>query len=339
MKRFLNVLAIVIVSVLLVSQSAHAQDTGEPADLAAATGWLADLQQEDGGLPGFSGDSDPSITIDAIFALVAAERQGIDSGDAIDRAVVYLESGDVALTFAQTGAGQAAKLVLAMVATGGDPRDVAGVDALSLLESGPSPETGLYGTGVYDHAYVMLALASAGEAVPPAAIAGLEATQTPEGGWAFDGMTAEGAADSNTTALVIQALVASGESESQMVANAVSYLQTTIADTGGAVFQPGGETPPDAISTALVIQALIAVGEDPSAESWGNLMATVSTFQNEGGAFHFNEDDASDNIFSTVQVIPAAAGVALPIVEGADAAGSDAASVALGRDDVAREAA
>ena len=328
MKRFLDVLAGLFAAVSLIAlvaggaaaRQATPVGTGGGADLEAATAWLVEQQLEEGGFPGFSGESDPSMTIDAILALVAADHAGVETGDAIDQAVAYLESDDVALVYAQTGVGQAAKLVLATVATGGDPRDIAGVDALALLEQDPTAETGLYGQGVFDHAYVILALVAAGNEVPTAAINALDATQTPEGGWAFDGVTAEGAADSNTTALVVQALEAAGEGDSPLVEEATTYLMTTIEGTAGAVFQPGGQAQPDSSSTAFVIQALVAVGDDPSSEAWGNLLAALGTFQNDSGAFHFNADDMMDNIFSTAQAIPAAAGVALPVVPTADAA-------------------
>ena len=56
---------------------------------------------------------------------------------------------------------------------------------------------------------MLIALTAAGEAIPDAVLEPLRTAQGEEGGWAFDGSIAPGAADSNTTALVIQALVAS----------------------------------------------------------------------------------------------------------------------------------
>ena len=113
------------------------------------------------------------------------------------------------------------------------------IDPLALLESGPDPDTGFYGRGMFDHALALLALAATGSDVPDAAISVLESTQTPEGGWAFDGTTSEGAADSNTTSLVVQALVALGQADSELVTDAMSYLLTVVDGTDGATFQPG----------------------------------------------------------------------------------------------------
>ena len=320
MKRTVDVLVSLIITAMVMAASVIATGAQEAtpvsvaADLEAATAWLIDQQGEDGGFPGFSGESEPSITIDAVMALAAAEHRGIDTSDAIDEAVGYLQSGDVALVFAQTGTGQAAKLVLGMVAAGEDPSDIAGVNPLALLEQGANPDTGVYGTGVYDHALVMLALAATGSDIPAEAITALEETRTPEGGWAFDGTVTEGAADTNTTSLVVQALVAAGQGDSALVSDALAYLLMGVDGTSGATFQPGAGFPADASSTAFVTQAVIAVGDDPSSDAWGNLTAALGAFQAGSGAFFFNSEDTAENLFSTVQVIPAVAGLALPIV-------------------------
>lgn len=329
MSIVLSLLLFGLVAVQAGAQSATPMATAGQADLQAAAEWLISQQGEDGGFLGFSGESEVSITIDAIIALVAAEHRGVDTGTAIDEAVAFMESGDGALVYAQTGAGQAAKLVLGILAFGGDPHDFAGVDPLALLEQGPDADTGLYGTGVYDHALTMLALAATDTDIPAEAFTAIEGTQTPEGGWAFDGSVTEGAADSNTTSLIVQALVAAGEGDSPLVADGLAYLQTALVDQSGATFQPGAGTPADANSTALVMQAVIAAGEDPSSEAWGNLPAALSAFQNESGAFFYNADDTSDNIFATVQAIPAVAGLAQPILPSSDVADPSATPLTL----------
>ena len=332
MKRVMSIVVSLLLLGLLTgpagAQSATPVATAGQADLQAASEWLISQQSDDGGFPGFSGESEVSITIDAVIALIAAEQRGVGTGTTIDEAVAFMESGDGALVYAQTGAGQAAKLVLGIVALDGDPHDFAGVDPLALLEQGPDADNGLYGTGVYDHALAMLALAATETDIPAEAVTALENTQTPEGGWSFDGSVTEGAADSNTTSLVVQALVAAGEGDSPLVTDGLAYLQTTLVDRTGATFQPGAGTPADANSTALVMQAVIASGNDPSSDAWGNLPAALSAFQNESGAFFYNAD-TSDNIFSTVQAIPALAGLAQPVVPPGDVATPTATPISL----------
>lgn len=297
-----------------LAQPATPVATTAEAELESAVTWLISQQASDGGFPGLSGESDPSMTIEAVLALVASGLRGLDTAGAVAAANAYLASGDVSLVYAQTGAGQAAKLVLATVATGGDPRDIAGVDPLALVEAGRNSETGLYGNSIFEHSISLIALAATDGEILEEAVSVLETTQTPEGGWAFDGTTEEGSADSNTTAMVLQALVAIGEGDSTLADDALEFLQTAIDDQNGALYQPGAGYPPDSSSTALVLQATIALGENSATEAWGHLPTALAAFQNESGAFHYNADDTTDNLFATVQSIPAAAGFAFPIV-------------------------
>jgi hypothetical protein len=42
-------------------------------------------------------------------------------------------------------------------------------------------------------------------------------------------------------------------------------------------------------------------------------VAVLATFQNPSGAYFYNATDTSDNLFATLQAIPALASVALPV--------------------------
>lgn len=295
--------------------SVAAQDgsgAATPATVASgidgAIAWLLPQQAADGGFPGFSGESDAGTTIDAILALVAAETAGVDTGDSIDQAVAYLESGDVALVYIQTGAGQAAKLALGLNAAGIDPAGFASVDPIAVIEQGSDPATGLYGTGVFDHALAVLALGATGNEVPSTAIDAFAATQADNGGWAFDASTDPAMADSNTTAMSIQALAAAGDADSDVVSAGLGYLDSIWLD-GGAAYSTMPDALPDANSTALVIQALIAVDRDPAP-----YVETLATFQNADGSFYYNGADTSTNLFATTASIPALALLPFPIV-------------------------
>lgn len=311
--RIWCVMALLLVAVVSAGTVAGAQEATPSTPGVAGSGlqgavdWLVAQQGSDGAFLGFTGESDPGVTIDAIIALAAAEGAGIDTGASVDDAVDYLASGDVALVYAQTGAGQAAKLVLGLAAAGEDPVDFASVQPLTLLENGQDDETGIYGTGIFDHGLAILALAVTGADVPETAIDALNETQAPNGGWSFDGVPDDAATDSNTTALVVQALVASGNGESDLVSSGLGYLETTVTEEGAA-FNAEADAIPDANSTALVMQAYIAAGEDVSA-----LGEALTGFQGANGAFFYNAEDTSDNLFATVQAIPALAHVVLPV--------------------------
>ena len=279
--------------------------------MQGAVDWMTPQQAEDGGFPGFSGESDPTATANYIIALAAAGDAGVDVADPLARAWAYLS--DNALPFAQSGAAQAALLSLAAAAMGEDPAEINGVLPLTLATAATSSETGLYGFGVYDHAIILMAMAVAGQDVSAEAITALEETQIADGSWAFDATTTDGAGDSNTTAMVIQALVAVDEGGSDLIPSAVAYLETTRTDDGRYGYSAGAPLLADANSTALVVQAMIATGVDVAAS--GDL-AGLAAFQNPSGAFRYQDADPADNGFATVQAIPALAGVALPVVAG-----------------------
>jgi hypothetical protein len=294
----------------------------DPAEVAltAAVINLVAQQAADGGFVGFSGSSDPGATTDAVYALAAAAGRGIavePSMTALFDALDYLERE--AAAYASIGPGQAAKLVLAAIAGGRDPVGFGGVDLLAAAR-GETPATPVvpvlpdtYGDDLYDHALVLLALAAAGEPVAPAAIAALRPAQLADGSWSFAGTTDPGTGDSNTTALLVQALIAAGHGADPMVEPALAYLRSVQTEDGQFAFQAASPLVPDANSSALAVQAIIAAGQDPTSIEWRDALAGVIAFQNPGGAFRYQDADPADNIFATVQAIPALAGLPLPV--------------------------
>jgi hypothetical protein len=264
------------------------------------------------------------------LALAAAQERDPAATAALDAALTFLETSGAA--YAQTGPGQAAKLAMAAIAGGRDPRAFAGIDLVAAMTAPLATPvaaelTGIYGDDLYDHALVLIGLAAAGEAVADAAIAPLRVAQGKDGGWAFDGATAPDAADSNTTALVIQALAANGYRDDPMVANALAFLASLLAPDGsGFAYGPADPLVADANSTALVTQALLAAGEDHSADEWGNAAAALARFQTPSGGLRYMATDEEPNLLATLQGIPAMAGLPLPIAvacSGDEAAGRD----------------
>jgi squalene cyclase len=168
--------------------------------------------------------------------------------------------------------------------------------------------------------------------VPEDVIARLIAAQTQDGAWAFTGDTAAGAGDTNTTALVVQALIATGHRDA--IGRALDYFRRTQnADAGWPYQIPsayGTET--DANSTANVIQALIAAGE--SLSDWSKagrsdpLGALVTLQDDKTGALNYQASLPGANLLATLQAIPALKGatfVRVPVVSASGAASSVAA--------------
>jgi hypothetical protein len=317
--------ALLLAGALLPSASTLAQEatpaalSQSPAEspLAAASAWLRAQQDPSGGFAGLSGEVDPGVTIDAVMALYAAKESDPDAAGALAAAVAYLEGDDTG--YERSGTGQAAKLALAAIAGGKDPHDFGGVDLLQAIQAPPTtsvqnPIPGIYGDDLYDHALALIAFTAAGEAVPDDALEPFRATQGGDGGWAFDGSTESGAADSNTTALVIQALAASGLGDDPMVGRGLDYLRTLLAPDGsGFAYGPADPLVADANSTALAVQALIAAGQDPASPEWGNAAAALAAFQAPDGGVRYMLSDEEPNLLATLQAIPALAGMPLPV--------------------------
>jgi LPXTG-motif cell wall-anchored protein len=289
------------------------------ADTTAALAYMQTQQNSDGGFgSGFSPDSTVSSTADVVLALVAV---GADP-------TTFAKDGNTPLSYLAANAaaartsGDLAKLVQAAIAAGKNPRDFGGVDSVHKLESlvGADGRIGSDMDTFVSHTLAVLALKSAERTIPPAAVDHLKAAQQEGGGWAWDG-SAETAADTNTTAFAVQALIAAGETaDSQAVRNALAYYESIQNEDGGWPYQSPSDfgTDTDANSTAVTIQALIAAGLDPAGSQWttaeGNSpMAALEALQNESGAFAWQAAIPDDNLLATIQALPAVAGRAFPL--------------------------
>ena len=302
-RRF--VLAAALAGGLVWPSAAAAQKPSGPMQAAAA--WLRTQQQADGGFSnGFVPGSDPGATADAVLAIAALGQSPSDwtvagGQNPLDFLEQSAASGSIA------GAGAFAKLALAAIAAGADPRSFGGADLIAGILDDFSAQVGLFGGGPFDSALALQALAAAGEPAPEGAVAGLLATRLADGTYSFNGDETPGAGDSNTTAMAVLALVAAGGR--QEIAPSIEYFRSAQNDDGGWTYQKPsafGEAT-DANSTALVMQALVAAGEDLSA--WNDPAQALQALQVPSGAFIFNAATSSENLLATVQAIPALARV------------------------------
>lgn len=308
--------AVLLFMLLLSSLSAAAYQNSSPADSAA--NWLITTHQnDDGGYTSFSaganqGPSDVGGTVDALIALASA---GADTTESL----AYLQSDPDALTtYAAQHGGAAGKLVLALTAAGADPRDVGGTDAVISL-TGHLSATGSYDASTaFDQSLALLALAAVEEPIPAEAITWLVDLQATEGETAGswdDGFGTVGNPDN--TAMAIMALLASGmTADESPIAAAREFLAQSQLPTGGWAYGPG--LPESANSTALVIQVLRALGEDFTApgNAWeqetGSPLTALLSWQSETGAFQADFGSGRfDDFFTTVQAIPAVAGLTI----------------------------
>lgn len=284
----------------------------QPDEAAAkALDWLRSQQNDDGGFTtGFSAESNLGATVDAVVAVASAGQDPNawtkDGKSPLD----YL-----ATTVADAGesSGDTAKLILAAVAAGKDPTDFAGTDLVTALNAFYDADSGAFEGIATFHMMAMLALAAAGEPVPQAAVTWLESVQNDDGGWSFDGSVGENVADTNSTALAIQALIAAGQpAGSPAIQKALDYLRGQQNEDGGFPYAKPSDfgTESDANSTAYVIQALVAAGQDPTGAEWtaegGTPLDRLLALQiEESGAFNWKAEVPGENMLATIQAIPA----------------------------------
>jgi hypothetical protein len=299
-------LATVAAVAILAGSFSHAQADIVTDAGARAVAWLVAQQQADGGFSnGFTKGSDLSTTADAVVALAAAQQTV---------AGVKSKAGKSPLDYLATAVqakglkvGQYAKIALAVKAAGLNPAKFGGKDLIALIQAGYNDKTGVIGDSVFIHATSVLALASAGAAVPEKALATLESFQTASGGWAFLG---SGDPDVDTTATAVQALIAAGRpANSGPAGRGLGYLHSVQNEDGGYPYQtpsPYG-TDTNANSTALVAQAVIASGDQP--ESWaaakGNPLGAIVTLQQASGSVAYQGTYPSDNAVATIGAIQA----------------------------------
>lgn len=258
---------------------------GAAASLAAPTprkrartavGYIVRNQESDGSIPSFSVIGS---TADGIVSMVAARR----APAAIARAVGYLENHEADVD----RVGEKAKVIMALVAAGRNPRNFEGHNLVRDIRDGIVD--GRYGdlaqSYVFDQALSILALSAAGADIEGVALGWLGDAQCDDGGWQFDLPVSKtddahcfdstapppgdfSTSDTNTTSYAVQALRASGFLI-VIPEDAFDFFETARDPIKkGWVFAPqfacsGGQEPPDcsvsdANSTALVIQARTA---------------------------------------------------------------------------------
>lgn len=328
MKRNKLISLIVLVALLSMMLSSVVYADSPDEALEHALDWLKTQQNSDGGFgSGFGPGSAIGPTADAVIAIASAGQDASTWTNGGASPIDYLraQAGNV------SAPGEIAKMILAAKASGQNPRVFGGNDLVAKLNSSYDAASGMYSFSIYDQALAILALSNAGESVPDAAVDALLNSQTIEGGWAFTGETTAGAADSNTTSLAVQALVAAGRKDA--TGRALDYFRRVQNPDAGWTYQvPSGfGTETDANSTALGVQSILATGGALS--DWlaggSDPLGALLSLQNDDGSFSFQASFPGPNALSTLQAIPALAGNTLVQVSVVRAASADTAAPVL----------
>lgn len=264
-----------------------------------ALDWLQ-LQQseEDGGYVSMGSSSETLLSIGAARSPASDWRRTATSPSLLSYTMLHGKA------YANDNAGASGKIAIGLAGSAGCWPYGAN-QPLDYYDSA----TGLFDASSYNQALAILGALSLNQSVPPEAVTALKTQVNANGGWEF---SAGWGTDTNTTALVIQALIASGEqTSSAIIVDGLQYLKTNQQNDGGFPYNlddTWGPVSSDADSTAFVIQAIVAAGQDPESPAWTVNESTPVEFllsvQLADGSLGWQDDSAS-NTLATQQSIPA----------------------------------
>jgi len=313
--------------ILLISvvSNVAAQDfplARDDSAIRSGVDYLLSCQNEDGGFDNEPGSSTSSVvpTANAAMALALTgdlNRAQVGGKTPLDYLVANPPGEDA------TG-GNLGRYVMGIVAAGGNPRDVSGVDYVERLKEFAKPPYGE--ENLFSESYILLGLAAAGESKSTEALAFIsyvKGKQSPIGGWGWGGESP----DLDTTGIVICALLAASEGpESQPITDAIAYIKKQQSDDGGFA-SSGMSADSNSISDYWAILALNGAGVDPT--EWRKGSETPFTYllscQQESGEFWWKPDSQGGSGFlaeATSYSIIALMGETFPIT--AAAAGEEA---------------
>lgn len=301
-KRNSSLIALAAV-LLLVTTAAVAQAASNPNKTSTkkATKWIGKTS-----LSQFPGSG---FRADAVSALAAAHRAGAGTGNgAANRFVASLEDNT---TDYATSAGATAKLILAAVASGHNPRcfgpSSGRTDLYNQLQTFYEPN-GQYGATAFDQGLAMVALKAAHQRIPTGAVK-FAKRQRGSHGWNFP-LSKSSGDDVESTSLIIQGLRAAGVSKNDAaIRSAYKWLTYQRNTTYG--FNPdqeAGET--QANTTALAIEAADAIGKNNQ-----NAKRALRLLQSKNGSFRSTASAEGDFAgVATSEAVTALSGAHYPVV-------------------------
>jgi len=289
-------LLLALALVVLAPAPAHASSVIRAAD------WLEAQQRPSGGFAADSGrEAGAEMTSWAMLALAAVGRNPLDVTNSGKSPVDFLRSHSSEIK----DAGDIARTILSLEASGVDPRSFAGEDLVERLLS-ERRQSGSYQGWPATSAYAVLALRAADAGGSTAGtVAWLREVQGKDGGWGNepgDPSTAE------ITGAVLQVLTPGSKASD----SALDYLRKAKRPNGG--FAPGNNLAANTQSTAWTTEGLLAAGKDPSAFGSGKSSFTyMRDLQAEDGHFLKAPGQDVDPVWVTSNAIIPLAGQFLPI--------------------------
>ena len=272
--------------VLATSINAAAQ-TSHPSNAQRALQWLQCTQQQANGQIG-SGGNPIARSSEVALSLAAAGQDASAMRNGTTSLADYLK------TATSSDVGTNGELLMARASQPNAGLAATVAVQLQASKSTSGETAGEYGSDIFSDALAILGLRAADQAVGDDAVAFLERKQNAtDHGWSFDNAGQFGS-DSNTTALVLQALIAAGVPTSNLhVTNGFQFLASQFVG-GGFVSQGDPTKPasdasniPDANSDELAVEAIVAGGLRPD-EHWASRLQAAENdligLQKSGGA-------------------------------------------------------
>jgi hypothetical protein len=264
MKRFTFASLITIPVLLLTSVGAAAQGA-QTLNAQRALEWLQCTEQQPSGQIGPNADNPVARSAELVIGLAAAGQDPSAFKHNGSSVADYLK------TAVSTDVGTNGTLLMARALEPGTGSTATVAAQVTAAEALTGPNAGEYGADIFSDALAILGLHAARQAIDAKAVPFLRSKQDADKGWSFD--NAQSGSDSNTTALVLQALIAAGVSpDDRAITNGLDYLKTQFQN-GGFVFSTQYGMTPDAQSDELAIEALLAANVATS-DAWS---ATLSS--------------------------------------------------------------
>jgi prenyltransferase beta subunit len=302
-KRTLLICALVVILCCVYANLFRATAAAQPVSgsgVPEAILYIKARQNSDGGFSEPGASSDPTTTS---WALLAGSAQG-------EEPLNWQSSGAYPKQYLTSQAGSIRKLkdieliALAITEAGGDPRNAAGIDLVSLGKANIA-SNGKIGADIAEHCWGMLFLNAAGETVPAKCTEWLVEQQRQDGGW--------GESDKvlvQDTGLAIEALTSTGEETGESLDAALKMLKARMNGDGG--FKGPSKTS-DAQTTSWAVRAITAAGEDPSSQGWSfhgnNPISFLNSLQSADGHFQYSKGVESQPAVTTAMASIALAGV------------------------------
>jgi hypothetical protein len=291
-----------IAALLLLGLVALAPSPAQASSATRAADWLESQQRSSGGF-GASAESEAGaeMTSWAMLALAASGRNPLDVTSGGKSPVDFLRSHSEEIR----DAGDIARTILALSASGVDPHDFAGENLVDRLIA-ERRDNGSYQGWPGSSAYAVLALRAAGAntAATPT-VEWLRKVQSPEGGW---GNRPDSESTSEITGAVLQVLTPGSQASDR----ALEYLRKSKRPNGG--FAPGNNLSANAQATAWASEGLLATGKDPASFAAGkSSLAYMRSLQTDSGYFLQSPNLESSPVWVTADVLVPLSGKHLPI--------------------------